>query len=103
VSKCSNSLIYLPHRFRPPKKSDKKGWELVKFLISEGFPFQHIYREGSSELSQKASNNYVVYPKSMAEAREFVKKYQKYKVEEIDFYFLVIQFSGFIFNSWKTK
>ena len=78
---CSNLMILINQRFRPPKKSDKKGWELVKFLISEGFPYQHIYKGGNSEYSKSESNNYIEYPNTLKEAKEFVLKYSEHKIE----------------------
>jgi len=73
---CSNPLIFVNHNFKPPKKTDKKKWELVKFLIFNGFPFQHIYNEGRSEYYLTQSDNYIKYPKTLEEAKEFVVKYK---------------------------
>lgn len=69
-------MILLPHRFRPPKKSDEKGWELVRFLVNNGFPFQHVYQEGVNEYFSKTSDNYIPYPKNLKEAKEFIIKYK---------------------------
>lgn len=79
---CQKSMILLPHRFRPPKKSDDKGWQLVKFLIDNGFYFQHIYQNGSDELNGKLTNNYVSYPKNLREAKEFIITYKNYAKNE---------------------
>ena len=76
-SKCGRQMTLLPHRFRPPKKSNNKGWELVEFLISNGFPFQHIYQIESNECHKKLSYNYVSYPKNLLDAKEFIIKYKK--------------------------
>ncbi len=78
---CSNQMVFINHNFRPPKKTDKKKWELVKFLISEGFPFHHVYQEGKSEYSKNESDNYVNYPKTLQEAKEFVIKYKDQKIK----------------------
>jgi len=75
-AKCGKQMTLLPHRFRPPKKTDNKGWELVNFLIKNGFPFQHIYQEGSNEYIKNPSNNYVPYPKNIREAKEFILIYK---------------------------
>ncbi len=77
---CSHEMMFVNHNFRPPKKNDKKGWELVKFLISEGFPFQHVYQEGKSYYFRAQSENYVSYPKDMAETKEFVIKYREQRI-----------------------
>lgn len=73
---CSKKMIFVNHNFRPPKKTEYKKWEVVKFLISEGFPFQHIYQEGKSDYYKTSSDNYVKYPKTMQEAEEFINKYK---------------------------
>ena len=73
---CSSPMHFINHKFRPPKKHDKKAWKVVKFLISEGFTFQHIYTDGNSEYSKSPNNNYTEYPKTMHEAIEFVKKHR---------------------------
>jgi len=63
----------MPHRFRPPKKDEKKKWDVVEFLVNEGFEYQHIYDE-------EIINTYVSYPKTMKQAKEFVIKYRDQKV-----------------------
>ncbi len=68
---CGKSMTLLPHRFRPPKKTDENKWEVVKFLIDNGFYYQHI-----SELTKNGNVKYVVYPDNLGEAKEFVIKYK---------------------------
>ena len=75
-AKCGKPMTLLPHRFRPPKKTDEKGWELVEFLINNGFPFQHIYQEGSNEYFKKPAQNFVPYPTNIRDAKEFILKYK---------------------------
>jgi len=69
-------MLILPHRFRPPKKTDLKGWQLTRFLIDNGFPYHHIYQVGKSELVKYKDNNYVPYPKNMRDAKEFIAQYK---------------------------
>jgi hypothetical protein len=69
---CGSLLTRLTHRFRPPKKLDKKAWETAKFLVDEGFAYQYIYDD---EIIQ----TYVPYPETMKEAKEFVVKYKEQK------------------------
>lgn len=69
-------MLLLPHRFRPPKKNDDKGWELVNYLIENGFRFQHIYQLGSDDYNKKLTDNYISYPKNLRDAKEFVEKYK---------------------------
>jgi hypothetical protein len=65
----------MPHRFRPPKKTDIKKWEVVKFLIEHGFKYQHIYKDVSLNNGIVDYSNYAVYPDNMKEAKEFAEKY----------------------------
>lgn len=70
---CSKSMLLLPHRFRPPKKSDDKKWEVVEFLIRNGFYYQHIVDDGLEPKNGETSHQN--YPRNMREAKEFIKKY----------------------------
>lgn len=69
----------MPHRFRPPRRSDDKKWGTVQFLIENGFKYQHIYNYIEKEGNQISEN--VIYPENLKEAKEFVLKYknQSYK------------------------
>jgi len=40
--KCQQQMILLPHRFRPPKKSDEKKWKAVEYLINQGFRYEKV-------------------------------------------------------------
>ena len=62
---CGNSMVFLSAKFRPPKKRDNKKWEVVEFLVENGFYYESIYDGG-----------YVIYPETMKEAKEFVEKYK---------------------------
>jgi len=64
---CGADMIFVDHKFRPPKKTDKKRWELAEFLIRNGFVFQRIVDD---------NHVYVTYPQSIQEAKEFVEKYK---------------------------
>jgi hypothetical protein len=70
-------MILLPHRFRSPKKSEDKKWETIKFLIDNGFYFQHIYENVTKTVNGFIKfENLVPYPKNMRDAKEFVEKYK---------------------------
>jgi len=57
-------------RFRPPRKSDKKQWAKVKFLVDHGFNFQKIYRrEGAVWIRER-------YPEDLHQAKEFVVRFR---------------------------
>lgn len=74
---CGKPMKLLPHRFRPPKKSEDKKWETVEFLIENGFHFQHIYENIEMKKQNFPSQKYVVYPDNIKQAKEFVEKYKK--------------------------
>lgn len=74
---CGQSMVLLPHRFRPPKKSDDKKWEVVQLLISKGFYYQHIYETISKTKSGFLKfENLVSYPDNIRDATEFVDRYK---------------------------
>lgn len=71
---CGNPATFLNHKFKPPKKQDKKGWELAGFLKEHGFYFQSTYAHIAPGLYL-----HVPYPSSIEEAKEFVVKYKNKK------------------------
>ena len=66
----------LPHRFRPPKNSEEKKWEVVKFLVTNGFYYQHIIPLEDYKSSSTSLGNYVAYSDNLKDAKEFVEKYK---------------------------
>lgn len=74
---CGEQMIFLPHRFRPPKKTNTQEWKTVAFLIKNGFLYQHIYK-----VVEAINNNIIIkknrvpYPKTLSAAKEFVLKYK---------------------------
>jgi hypothetical protein len=78
INKCKNKRIFKLHHFRPLRKTDEKSWQVVKFLVENGFKYQHIYQEGSNNLVSKPTNNFVSYPTNMRDAKEFIEKYKEY-------------------------
>ena len=73
---CGVPMIQLPHRFRPPKKSETAKWETVKFLVENGFPYHHVYHRDETPNHYNRVDNYVEYPENMREAAEFVIQYK---------------------------
>ena len=65
-------MLLFPHRFRPPKKTDDRKWETVRFLIDNGFYYQHIYKP----VEAGAPKEYAAYPDNLRDAKEFVEKYK---------------------------
>lgn len=71
-------MTLLSHRFRPPKKTDDKKWKTVKYLIENGFFYDHIYQK--IEVSDGGSliyQNYATYPDNLRDAIEFVERYKE--------------------------
>ncbi|WP_222707323.1 hypothetical protein, partial [Pontibacter qinzhouensis] len=74
---CGKQMALLPHRFRPPKKSEEKKWETVKFLIDNGFYYQHIYETVTKTINGFTKyENLVPYPDNIRDAKEFVERYK---------------------------
>lgn len=74
---CGKEMTLLPYRFRSPKKNEGKKWETVKFLIGNGFYFQHIYENLTKTLNGFIKfENLVNYPENIRDAKEFVEKYK---------------------------
>ncbi len=62
---CGGTAIVLSRKFKAPRASARKQWEKVKYLVDHGFPFESVYHDGQP----------VRYPKTLAEAKEFVERY----------------------------
>lgn len=74
---CGKPMKLLPHRFRPPKKSEDKKWETVKFLIDNGFHFQHIYENVTKTVNGFTKSEILAtYPENMRDAKDFVEKFK---------------------------
>lgn len=73
---CGKPMTLLPHRFRPPKKTEDKKWETVNFLIDNGFYYQHIYEVVETKNRVTNYQNYAKYPDSLRDSKEFVEKYK---------------------------
>ena len=70
---CNELMIPVDQRFKPPKSSTLKKWEVVTFLINNGFFYQSIYNE---ELYA------VPYPIKMKDAKAFVVTYAKQAIKK---------------------
>ncbi len=76
-SVCGKPMTLLSHLFKPPKKTDTKQWETVKYLIESGFNYQHIYKTVEKMNGVIISyKDYVSYPDNLKEAKEFIEKYK---------------------------
>jgi hypothetical protein len=81
---CGTLMKQVTHRFRPPKQSDVKKWNVAKFLMEQGFLYHHVwekvFKNEKGEIYALA--NYAEYPQSMREAKEFVEKYKEQAIIE---------------------
>jgi hypothetical protein len=64
----------LGRHFKPPAHDDHAQWQKVRFLVDHGFLFQHIY-------DRSRGGEIVPYPRTMREARAFVKLYRRYAIK----------------------
>jgi hypothetical protein len=67
---CKKEMVNVNYKFRPPKKDEIKKWETVKYLLENGFYFQHIYENEKT----------VKYPENINDEKIFVKKYESQKI-----------------------
>ena len=70
---CSEPLVQVNHKFKPPKKTDTKKWEVVNYLISNGFNFNHAYEMIEPGVYKQIGK----FPENMRDAKEFVKLHKK--------------------------
>jgi predicted RNA-binding Zn-ribbon protein involved in translation (DUF1610 family) len=64
---CGGAMTQLSRKFKAPKRSDTAQWKKVQLLVSHGFRFYSVY-----EQTERGSSR-VAYPRTLEEAREFVK------------------------------
>lgn len=77
---CGQPTTVMNQRFRPPKKDDDKKWLTVKFLVDNGFRYQHIYEAIDRKDKGKVERITVAYPENLKDAREFVLKYKDQRI-----------------------
>ena len=70
---CGGHSYNLGRHFKAPKKTDKKQWDKVAYLMNHGFYFQKVY-------DQEKGGELIPYPKTLQEAKEFVVKYKAYAI-----------------------
>ena len=68
---CGIPLTALSRKFSAPRSSETEQWRKVRFLVDHGFFFQSVY-----EIRADGHNYRVMYPRTLAEAKEFVIKYK---------------------------
>ncbi|MEO2052450.1 MAG: hypothetical protein ABGX00_11860 [Allomuricauda sp.] len=73
---CGKLMKQVTHRFRPPKQKDLKKWEVAKFLMQNGFLYEHVYKQIYKIKGVTVLANYATYPENMRDAIELVEKYK---------------------------
>jgi predicted RNA-binding Zn-ribbon protein involved in translation (DUF1610 family) len=66
---CGGAMTQLSRKFKAPKRSDTTQWKKVQFLVDHGFRFYSVFDR--TNCGQR-----VAYPKTLEEAREFVKRHK---------------------------
>ncbi|RFP64383.1 hypothetical protein D0N36_14435 [Hymenobacter lapidiphilus] len=66
---CGAAVVIMTQRFRPPKKRETAKWAVAQFLADHGFYYQPVYEH-------PWGGQFMKYPTTMPEAKEFVKTYQ---------------------------
>ena len=60
---CRRPMPYVSQKFKAPKKTDIKAWEIVTYLLEHGYSFYTAYDK---------NGRYIPYPQTLEEAIEFV-------------------------------
>jgi ribosomal protein L33 len=68
---CGENTVAVNQKFKPPKKLDLKKWEVVKFIIDNGFSYDKLFEEIEGDGFIQIGK----YPENMRDAKEFVKKF----------------------------
>lgn len=74
---CGKESHVLNQKFKPPKKKDKKRWQIVEFLIEKGFDFSSAYFPLADEKGKYIASLQVNYPQTMEDAKLFVQCFDK--------------------------
>ena len=71
---CKLTAVRMGHKFRPPRLSAYREWEVIKYLVNNGFYYDSIpiKDEHGNEIGL------VSYPLTMDDAKEFVQEYKEH-------------------------
>jgi hypothetical protein len=74
--------VRMGQKFRPPKLNDRKSWEVVLFLVENGFRYGSIYlSDGNGGFLRDPHTDLLAtaeYPTKLSEAKLFVQRYKKH-------------------------
>lgn len=71
---CGSKTYDVNHKFRPPKKSQIKKWEVVAYLVQNGLRYEYLYKYIEPGVLHQQNG---IYPETMREAKELVEKFKK--------------------------
>lgn len=66
---CGKAMAFLSEKFKPPRKTDDKKWEVVKFFVENGFDYS----------SKIGGDVFISYNETLEEAKEIIRKYHEMK------------------------
>ena len=72
--RCGGEALNFGRHFKAPRKTAKRQWDKIRFLVKHGFRFQKIRLASGRQDS-------VAYPETLEEAREFIVKFKDYAIK----------------------
>ena len=69
---CAGPTVGLSRKFHAPPMRDVKSWRVVEFVVANGLRYHAIRRD---------TGRWVSYPRTMAQAEEFVVRYRSHRVD----------------------
>lgn len=72
-TECDTEMFPVNHKFQPPKKLNAKEWEVVSYLVKNGFDYSSVYHHEGENIYRQ----YGKFPTNMREAKEFVEIFKR--------------------------
>ena len=69
---CGGVAHWMDQKFKPPKTTDLKQWQKVRYLFDHGFRFTSVGHHGLG---------YVGYPRTLVEAKQFVAHFKALRAQ----------------------
>ena len=70
---CSTPMEFVSQKFRPPKRNDKKSWDVAALMISNGFAYYTI---------RDSQGMPVPYPTTLHDAERFIETHRAAVAEQ---------------------
>jgi len=65
---CGKPAVWLHSNFKPPRTSDVKQWEKIRYLVEHGFRFRPIWDEEAGKP--------ISYPETLRDAVDWVERWK---------------------------